>query len=314
MRHRRFYFDDASGSARLLGQIWEPEDTPRALLQIVHGINEYGSRYGDLAAFLAGQGIVVAVHDLMGHGGSVAEGAPHGYFAPQDGWRSCLADLRNFNGQLRREYPGLPIFLMGHSLGSFMVRDTLIRYDDKFDGVILSGTGCNSRLRYDSGLAISSLIRLFKGPRAKSRLARDLCFARYARPYKREHPSIAWLTRDRQEYLAYAKDPWCRFMPSVELIRQMLGSMRHMDSPRNYRQIRRDIPLLLISGDGDPAGNFGKGVALVCQRLQAAGCADVTLRLYPGARHEVVSDPDKAQVYADILAWLEEKLLKAAGC
>lgn len=312
LKHRSFYFADASATARLLGQVWEPDGLPRALVQIVHGVNEYGGRYAELAAFLTGHGFAVAAHDIMGHGGSVGEHEPYGYFAPKNGWLNCLADLRNFSSLLAREFPGLPLFLFGHSLGSFMTRDTLIRYNDgyraPYAGVILSGTGCQSQARYALRQLVCGAACLFKGPRSKSRLARDMCFARYARPYRAEHPSIAWLTRDRAVYLAYAQDPYCRFMPGAEMIRQMMKGMAHMDYPRHYRRIDPALPFLLIAGDADPAGNFGKGPAKVRQRLVAAGVADVRLILYPGARHEVLSDPDKGLVHQDILTWLEEKL------
>jgi len=314
LKERSFYFADNSGACRLLAQIWEPEERPRAVLQIVHGINEYGGRYASFAAFLTAHGFAVAAHDLMGHGGSVAEGQPHGYFAQRQGWLNCLADLRNFSQELRRQYPGLPLFLLGHSIGSFMVRDTLIRFDDSFGGVILSGTGCNPRLRYDLGLLVCGAAKLLRGAKGKSRLVRDMCFGRFAKAYAAEHKIIAWLSRDPAVYSAYAEDPQCRFLPSIELIRQMLLGMRHMDDLRRYRRIRRDIPLLLVSGAADPVGDFGKGVSRVYRRLLAAGCADTELLLYPGARHEVLSDPDKEQAYHDILEWLEEKLPDRAAC
>lgn len=311
MADQEYFFPDSSGTAQICAQIWQPEGRPRAILQIVHGINEYAGRYDTFARFLAGRGVAVAAHDHMGHGKSVAEGRRLGYFAPADGWMHSLNDIRNFTAQLHERWPDTPLFIMGHSMGSFMMRDSLIRFDDGFTGVILSGTGCNWQLLYTVGIALCGLTLKTKGPLAKSRLVRDMCFGGYSKIYADENNSAAWISRDPAVYQAYVADPWCRFMPSVEMFRQLFRGMRHMDAPKNYARIRRDIPLLLMSGDADPVGGFGKGVGKVYQRLQQAGCADVELLLYPGSRHEVLNDYDKEQAYGDILEWMEEKLAAA---
>lgn len=308
MEHHSYYFPDASNTAQLFAQYWQPEQPPRAILQIIHGVNEYGGRYATFAHYLTERGFAVAVHDQMGHGASVAAGEKHGLWAEQDGWMSALADINNFTAQLRQKWPDTPLFLFGHSLGSFMLRDLLIREAGDYAGAVISGTGSNAALLYDAGIALCAMMKLFKGGRGKSPLVRDMCFGGYSKAYASENNSAAWISRDPAVYEAYVRDPWCRFLPSIELFSQMFKGMRHMDAPANYRHIRSDLPLLMISGDADPVGNFGKGTKLVYERLRQAGCRDLQLKLYPGARHEVLNELCKEQAYQDIAEWLEQRL------
>lgn len=312
MRHKCICFRDASGTQDIHAQLWLPDSAPRAIVQVVHGINEHGGRYASFAQYLAVFNIGLAVHDQMGHGDTAAACGRFGYFAPQDGWKNLLQDILFFRRQLVSKFPGLPIFLFGHSMGSFAVRCLLIDDDTAYDGVILSGTGSNPRWLYDFGLFVCLLARLRHGKEGKSKLLQLLCFGRFARLFAAEAHPMAWLSRVEQVYRDYAKDPYCRFLPSISMYREMFRAMRYMDQPAGYAKVRRDIPLLLVSGDQDPVGGMGKGISRVYRRYCDAGLQDVELLLYPGGRHEMLHEQNRDEVFGDILEWLCARIDRAA--
>lgn len=308
MAEQHFSYADHSGTGTIYAQIWLPETLPvRGVLQIAHGLNEYGGRYGDFAAYLNSQGWVVAAADHYGHGKSGSPGGQLGTLAPGHGWLHMLEDMRTLSSRLRRDWPDLPLFLMGHSMGSFLVRDLLLRYPDAYAGILLSGTGSNPRVLYDVGLGFCWILTLFKGRHGHSRLVRDLVLGRYARPFRTEGSPIAWLSRDPHVYQSCAQDPLCTYLPDLEYFLQFLAGMRHMDRPRKLAQLPKNLPILLFSGSRDPVGGNSRGVCRIYRRLVEQGCS-VELLLYPGGRHEMLNEINKDQVYQDVWEWLEDHL------
>lgn len=308
MRHKRIIFPDASGSCDIHAQIWLPDRPPQAILQVAHGLNEYGGRYAGFAAWLSERGVALAVHDHMGHGETAGEREKLGLFAPKNGWLYAINDIRNFSALLRRWYPHTPLFLLGHSMGSFMVRDILIRYDDAYDGILLSGT-CHFPVKtYIAALLACDIAALRHGRHGKSRTLRNFCFGGYARRFRQEASNAAWLSRDPALHAVYAQDPYCRFTPKISMFREVFQGMRHMDRPRNFRRMRKDLPLLLFSGDADGVGGMGRGVSKAYRLFHQAGLRDVELLLYPGGRHIMLAELNKLEVYEDIYQWLLEHL------
>ena len=309
MHHKQILFQSIAESQNIHAQIWLPDGEPKFILQVVHGIMEYGGRYASFAQFLTDHGAALAVHDHMGHGETALDGGQLGCFAEKNGWKTALLDTSRFSSILQERYPRVPLVLLGHSMGSFMVRCLLIEGKDDYAAAILSGTAHNSFLRCGAGRALCSLAALRFGKQGGSKLISDLCFKPYAKKFPEEKHAAAWLTRDEATVVRYGEDPFCRFLPSVGMFREIFGGMHDMEKPAHYRKIRKDLPLLMISGADDPVGSMGKGVRYVYRQFQNAGLQDVELRLYPNDRHEILNELDKDQVYEDIWNWLLSRIV-----
>ncbi|MDO4582411.1 MAG: alpha/beta hydrolase [Bacillota bacterium] len=308
VRHEEFSYAAQGFGAAIYAQLFIPDGEPRGVLQIAHGVNEYSGRYREFALFLAERGFIVAANDHAGHGRSSSDAYPLGYFAPRHGYKCALADMRTLYKTVSLRYPDAPYFLFGHSMGSFFAENYLSVYDDDLAGVILSGAGRQPRTVLLTGRVLASLIMLFKGRDYKSRLMVGLCFGGYNKKFDAATRLPVWLSRDGQIAAAYAADPYCRFRPAAEMIRQIFIAMADKDKRRHLRRVKKAQPLLFVSGADDPVGGFGSGVSRIFSRYCKRGLTDVSLLLYPEGRHEMLNELNKRQVYDDILQWLEERV------
>lgn len=288
---------------------WLPESAPAGVVLLAHGIAEHISRYDDFARFLAENGFVAAGMDHLGHGKSVSAPEHQGYFGEFGGWELVVGDMRKLYERMREQYFSLPVFMLGHSMGSFLTRTYIIRYHDGPDGAILVGTGQYSGVQLNAGLALANRIIKSKGASQKSKLLKDMAFFGYNARIKPVRTEFDWLSRDEAVVDAYLADPDCGFIPSAGLFRDMFTGIKYISSMKNLDRIKTTLPVYFLAGDADPVGDYGKGVVKAYNSFLKAGLADVSLKLYHGARHEILSEPNKAEVYADILAWLRAKCL-----
>ncbi|MGI5962091.1 MAG: lysophospholipase [Lawsonibacter sp.] len=298
----------ADGIHTVQGGEWQPDGTPRGVVQIVHGVAEHIGRYEHVAQFLNQQGYVVCGQDHLGHGHTAADGI-FGYFAPRDGWNLVVQDIRHLREQMGAKYPNLPYVMLGHSMGSFLTRTYLIRYPGTLDGAILSGTGQEAAPLVAGGQALAKLLCFLRGPKYVSSITYRLSLGGYNRFFRKDPHSGSWLSRDEERVKANRKDPLCSFRPTVSMFRDMLGGIQFIGKPSNVRRMDPNLPLYLFSGDRDPVGNMGKGVQKVAELFRQAGCQDVTVKLYPGGRHEMLNEINRQEVMEDLLAWLEEKVV-----
>ncbi len=295
----------SAGGGQLHCRIWEPEGTPAALLQIVHGIAEHVERYDDFARFLNAHGILVAADDHMGHGKTLREGETQGYF--EGGWLSAVADSRQLQQWLMEQYPGVPCFLLGHSMGSFMARTMLFTYPDSgIRGAIISGTGWQPAIALKVGLALCRREEKRYGDRATSAALNRLVFGGYNKKFKPNRTAYDWLCTDEAVVDRYIDDPLCGFDATIGLARDMLTGIRMIEQPENLGKMNKDLPVWFFAGDHDPVGNMGQGVRRVAEAFRQAGMKHVTVTLYEG-RHEMLNEKNKQQVYADVLHWLESQ-------
>ena len=286
---------------------WLPERPARAVIQIVHGIAEHIGRYEEIARFLSGYGFLVCGEDHLGHG-RTAEGGNYGFFAPADGWDLVVRDIRRLRELEGEKYPTLPYFLLGHSMGSFLTRTYLIAYPGTLDGAILSGTGQEPAPLVALGRALSALECRRLGPQGVSPLVDTLSLGAYNRRFRPNRTSADWISRDPAAVDAYLADPLCRSKPTVSMFRDMMEGLQFIAVRDNLRKMDPSTPVLLLSGDRDPVGGMGKGVRKVQNMFLDAGCTDVTLKLYPGGRHEMFHEVNQQEVFQDLLAWLEDRL------
>lgn len=322
VRREEFSFPSTDGVHSIHATLWLPEGEPRAVVQIVHGIAEYVGRYDHFACYLARRGFAVCGDDHLGHGKTAAadtnpaladgtsakQDSKFGWFAAHDGWTLATGDEYRLRGLMGERFPGLPYFLLGHSMGSFLTRTYLCRYPGTVSGAILSGTGQEPAALVAGGKLLSSLIAKFKGSDSVSPLVHSLSLGAYNKQFAPNRTTADWICRDEAVVDAYMADPLCRFIPTVGLYRDMLGGLQYISGRRALSQMDPDTPVYLFSGDQDPVGQNGKGVKTVYGYFKDAGTKDLSMKLYPGGRHEMLNEINKDEVYADVLAWLEEHI------
>ena len=300
-----FTFFSSDGVHTVSAVRWLPEGSPRGVVQLVHGISEYMGRYDPFARFLAEHGFVVVGHDHLGHGGTAKDSSEYGWFADKDGWKYILEDTHALFLQTSEARPDLPYFLMGHSMGSFVVRGCLIFWPGTVDGAILSGTGQEPPLTVAAGRVLSGLFTRISGPRAHSALLNALSMGAYNRQFRPNRTGADWISRDEAVVDAYCADPMCRFLPTVSMFHDMMVGLQLLARKENLQKMDRDTPVYFFSGDRDPVGASGKGVRKVAGWFRDAGVKDVTVTLYPEGRHEMLNETNKDQVFQDVLNWIE---------
>jgi len=291
----------ASDGRPLLARRWLPDGPPRAIVQIAHGLSEHSARYAPLAAALNAAGYAVYASDHRGHGPKTPP-ADLGYFADEGGWRKVVGDLWTLNRLIANEQPGLKIVFLGHSLGSFLGRSLLAEHSDALAGAILSGSNGKPPAIATLGRLIARAERVRLGERGKSRLILEMWFGAYNKAFRPARTHFDWLSRDEAQVDAYIADPCCGFPFTTQLAIDILDALPYATSRESLAPIRRDFPLYILSGDRDPVGANIKGLIA---DLKATGFTQATVRLYPGARHEVLNETNRDEVMRDLIAWLD---------
>ena len=302
---KEFYFPSSDGKTSIHAVEWAPEGKPIGVYQIAHGVAEYALRYAPFAEFLCGRGFVVVANDHIGHGLSIAEGAAPLYFGETDGWTHVVDDMAALRRQTELNYPGLPYFLMGHSMGSFLARTYLIRYPGTVTGAVVMGTGQQSGGTVALGRLAAKLIGGRNGLDKPDAAVSSLAFGSYNKPFEPRRTDFDWLSVNTENVDRYIADPLCGGEATVGLFLDMLGGIAFIGKQANVARMDKRTPVLFISGAMDPVGDLGKGVRKACESFRRAGVRDVTLKLYPGLRHEILNEAENKQVYADIWAWIE---------
>ena len=303
-----FYFNSSTGKNKIHARMCVPDAEPRAIVQIIHGIAEYIGRYDEFMSFLADNGIIAVGTDHLGHGKSIESEEQTGFFAYDNGWDYVVRDEEVLRLAMHENYPELPIIVFGHSMGSFMTRTLLIRYPDAFNAAIISGTGNQGAALVNGGLFMGNLVTGLRGAHHYSKFLNNLAFGSYNKIYENPKTEYDWLSRDEANVQKYIDDPLCGFIPSCSLFRDMMAGVKFITNKKNLTAMNKDMPVYFMSGDMDPVGECGKGVQKAYNNFLEAGMKDVSIKLYPGGRHEMLNEINKDEVYADILAWLDSKI------
>ena len=293
----------SDGKHELSGVVYVPSGAPKAIFQVVHGMAEHISRYEAFMQTMAEQGYVCFGYDHLGHGETALDESELGYIAPADGWNHLVKDVSLFASAVREEYgPSLPYYLLGHSMGSFIVR--LVALQNQPDKLIIMGTG-GPNPASGAGLAMIGMNRFFKGERHCPKSMAWMMFGSYNKRFKDEKDEFSWLSKDVTIRDEYRNDPKCGFLFSNSALKDLMYLLRNCNAPDWFQNFPSTLPTLLMSGEDDPVGDYTKGVRYVYDHLQAAG-ANVGLRLYPGCRHEILNDTCREQVIKDILEFFEK--------
>ena len=303
-----FYFNSSTGINKIRYLVCEPDCAPKAIVQIMHGIAEYIDRYSDFMQFLANSGYLVVGTDHLGHGKSIEKPEDQGFFADKDGWDYIVKDEEILRLALKEQYPGLPMIVFGHSMGSFMARTHIIRYPEGFDAAVISGTGNQGAALVFGGLTMGNLVVGLKGVHHCSSFLNNLAFGSYNKIYENPKTEYDWLSRDEAVVQKYIDDPLCGFLPTCSLFRDMMIGVKFITNVDNLKYMNKDMPVYFMSGAMDPVGDCGKGVKIAYDNFVAAGMKDVSMKLYEGGRHEMLNEINKDEVYADVLAWLNSKI------
>ncbi len=300
-------FPSTTGLGPVYVRCWMT-DNQRAIVQIAHGMAEHGERYEEFARFLNENGISVCIADHIGHGKSVLNAAEenYGYFGEKDGDKHLADDQAKLTDLIKKENPGVPYFIFGHSMGSFIARRYCAFYSDKVDGAVFCGTaGANPAVAV--GKAVCAVERAFKGSKHKSKLIDKMAFGTYNKRTEKKTP-FDWLTRDEEIVRKYIEDKWCGFLFTVNGYRDLFSLLQYVNSDEWYNKIPADFPVFLIAGEEDPVGAYGKVVHEVYEKLCASGHNNVDIKLYSGARHEICHELCKTEVFEDVLAFLNKTI------
>lgn len=292
-------------------RLWTPasQTAPVGTVHILHGMAEHGGRYDRFASFLCDAGFVVFAQDHRGHGLTATRNHdPLGFFADHDGWERVVQDSVALDDVLEARYPGVPRFLLGHSMGSFLARTIMASRGDRFAGAVVMGTGCGKGLAGKVGLSLAEARVRRYGTRHVDPFLDKLCFGSYLKHVDHPRTPSDWLSRDPAAVDAYRADPLCGFVCTSSFYRDLIGGMTAANDPAQERKVPGDLPVLLISGGEDPVGGWGRGVRKVWEQYRHAGVKDLTIRLVPGARHEVLNETDKEDTMRYLRSWFTDRI------
>lgn len=280
-------FTSAHDQTRLASYAWGADlEASRGIVQIAHGLAEHSARYARVADALTAAGYVVGAIDHRGHGASIREdgGVPGDFGTP--GWDGLISDMVSFGEALKEQHPGLPLFLIAHSMGSMAAQSALLEHSEVYDGVVLSGSTALDVLAAN----------MAQSPEPAGLEAFNAGF---------EHRTgYEWLSRDEAEVDAYVADPLCGFDVPEATMPQLFSHAGRVGDPEALKDIRSDLPILIVSGDADPLAGGGQLIELLGQRYREAGVADVTVQLYPEARHEVFNETNRDEVIGGVVDWV----------
>jgi len=302
------FFLTAHDGQKIAAFAWTPSEKVKAVLQISHGMAEYALRYSGFAEYLNSHGVVVLANDHRGHYKTAGSHERIGFFAEEDGWDKVVEDMYTLTKEGKKRFSDLPFFLLGHSMGSFLTRTYIARHASELSGCIISGTGGDPGPMGAIGRMIARREVRKKGARTPSPLLNQLSFGSFNKPFAPNRTAFDWLSRDEKIVDAYIADEWCGDVFSAGFFVDLLSGLRYIHKKTTIDKIPKDLPVLFFSGAEDPVGASGKGVRQVYESYRRAGIRDVTLKLYPRGRHEMLNEINREEVYKDVLSWMEKHI------
>lgn len=310
IKREGFYFQSSNHVNRIFACRWKPEGEPRGIVQIAHGMSEHVFRYDGYARHLAERGFVVVANDHLGHGRSVESEEDFGYFGEKDGWASMVKDI----GRLRKitisRYGDIPYFLLGHSMGSFLARTYALQADAKgLAGLLLLGTGHMPQVAVRMGRQITAVEELRVGLKGRSQDAYQLVVSALNSKIDKPETRLDWLTRDKAHIKQCMTDKRWGFIFTVRGYMDFFEGVEVLDHLSNLKKMDKALPVIFLSGDNDPVGMYGLGVKHVFFDFMRADMQDISLRMYPDARHEILNEINRDEVIRDIDGWIASKII-----
>ncbi len=295
----------AADGVELFVHRWLPQAGPRAIVQVVHGLAEHAGRYARLAQTLNEAGYAVYANDHRGHGQTAKSAEELGFFAERHGWRNVVDDLWVVNRHIAAEHPGVPIVMLGHSMGSTLAEQFMGDHGDSLAGVVLSGANGKPTAIAPLGRAITAAERLRLGPRGKSKLAQSLTFDAFNKRFAPARTAFDWLSRDPAEVDKYVADPLCGFAATVQLWMDLLEGWAAVSRPEHRNRVPRALPIYVIAGGRDPVSGNARQIGPWLEEYRTEGLRNLEHRFYPEARHELFNETNRDEVTKELLEWLD---------
>ena len=304
-----FSFGSRDGVNQIHAVKWIPEtEQPVCILQIVHGMVEHIGRYEEFAQFMAEKGILVVGDDHLGHGLSVKPGEPMGYFCKEDADTVLVRDEHRLKKMMQEKYPGAPYIILGHSMGSFILRNYLIRYGSGIDGAVIMGTGMQPKHMVIFGWLLATVTSILRGPKHVCNFFDKLSFGSFNKKFNAPGDSGSWLSANPENVKAFQTDPLCGFVFTANGFQTLMRLIWNLHDTEKLNKMPKDLPVLFVSGEDDPVGDYGEGVERVFRSFEALGMEQVQLKLYPGDRHEILNEADREDVYGDVYRFILQKI------
>ena len=307
MKKEEFNYLSSDGKTMIHAVKWIPSGEVKMVLQISHGVTEHILRYEKFANYFSLRGILVVGNDHLGHGSSIIPNAQPMYFGSVGSWNKVVEDIEKCREIISSQYSGIPYCLLGFSLGSFAVRTHLIDYPGRVDMCILIGTGQTPNLSIKLAKFMANKEAKKYGEQFSSPVIRQLTFGTYNKMFAPNRTEFDWLCSNEESIDEYINDPLRGDSMSSGLFREMLTGMEYTAKLENMKKMDRTMPILLLSGSKDPVGDCGKGVIKTVKSLKKAEIQDITFKIYPDLRHDILNEKDNKEIYEDIYKWLNEK-------
>lgn len=288
---------------------WMPdsETEVKAVIQIAHGMTETGTRYERFAEALTTAGFAVYANDHLGHGQTAADDSELGHLGKGD-MMNMVEDMARLSRYIKEQHPHVPLILFGHSMGSFLTQMYISMYGHLLQGVVLCGSNGPRGPELHAGISITRLIASVSGWKHRSNTVNNMAFGGFNRRFKPHKTNFDWLSRDEAEVQKYIDNPHCGYVCTVGFYNEFFKLLTRIHKPDVMAKIPKDLPILLIAGTMDPVGNFGKGVPLLADMYRDLGIKDVSLIMYPEARHELLNDRNRDEVTTDCIEWFNRIL------
>lgn len=307
MIKKEYSYKSASGICDIKAWQWAPEGEVKAVIQMHHGMAEHSGRYESWINDFVNRGYAIFMNDMLGHGKSNDNPDLLGYFGDKDGYLNILADAKALTDIAKKEYPDKKFLIAGHSMGSLIMRNYINQYGNEFDGAIFIGTAGPTPIA-KVGIPIMKAVGAIKGKKHHSQFLNNISLGAYDKPFEhRTH--YDWGMRDTAEVDKYVADPLCGFLFTVAGFMDLSTLTIKCNEDAWFNNVSRNVPVLLTSGDKDPVGDYGKGVMAVYKKLLETDHNKAAIKLYPDARHEILNETNKTEVYDDINKWIEENVL-----
>jgi alpha-beta hydrolase superfamily lysophospholipase len=295
----------SSTGAALNTYIRRTDGTPRAIIQINHGLAEHALRYERFAHFLATRGYATYAHDHRGHGYTKAPDAPQSVFGHPNGGDKVLADVTAVHETIRRENPGIPVIIFGHSMGGMIALNYALRDASQLAGTAVWNSTFDAGLLGRVALLVLAYERMRLGSDVPSRILPKLTFQAFGKAVPNHRTLFDWLSRDPVEVDKYVADPLCGWDASVSMWRDLFGFIFYGSDDANFGKVRKDLPFMLVCGDKDPSNNNGRGMLRLAGRMEKMGFSQLTMKPYLGARHETLNDINRDEAMKDFADWAD---------
>lgn len=303
-----FTFKSGDGSEIFVYK-WIPEDDKiKGVVQIAHGMAEHAKRYDRLARFLNKSGYIVYANDHRGHGKTAGSIDKLGYLADEDGFEWLVKDLQTLSSIIKEEHSNLPLFLLGHSMGSFAAQRYIMLSGKNLAGLILSGSNGKQGIMLKIGSFLAKREVKKHGRNTPSKQMNMMIFGGYNKAFKPVRTDFDWLSRDEEEVDKYINDPYCGTVFTAGFFYDFLRGLMGVEDRNNIALIPKDLPIYILSGDKDPVGKYGKGIIDLYKRYKNHGVNDLEYKLYKDGRHEMLNEINRDEVMTDLVAWLDSLL------